>query len=389
MDQPLNDETIAVCGRLASMTLAEFGEAVEELGGRYVANITHSTTIAVVGQGGLPLDKDGQPDKRLERAERLHAETGLQILPEDDFLETSGLVEAGSRLNRLYSLLDLTRLLSIPRDRIRRWVRAGLLKPERTVHRLHFFRFHDVARLKTVDELRQAGVTQKQIAAGIERIAAWVDSNSDPLESLTNLTTAGRLVFRLPDGQPIEPTGQMLFDFSSQTDDGAEQPISLSENMTSDKQLELAGEYEFAGRYDEALEIYNRLLESNEDAPRVVFHLGNLYLSQKRFDNAVEQYKLALELDPEYVEALCNMGSALAELELVDEAMLAYCRVLELYPDFPDAHFNLADLMEQSGRKQEARHHWQMYLRYDSRSEWADYARERLATFGIVRAWPE
>jgi tetratricopeptide (TPR) repeat protein len=389
MDQPLKDETVAVCGRIGSMTLAEFRDAVKELGGRYVTTVTHSTTIAVVGQGGLPLDKSGQPDERLAMAERFQAETGLQVLSEDDFLEMSGLVEAGSRLSRLYSLLDLTRLLSIPRDRIRRWVRAGLLQPAQTVHRLHFFRFHDVARLKTLDELRQAGVTQKNLADSIQKIAGWVDANADPLECLTNLTSAGRLVFRLSDGQPIESTGQMLFDFESETDGAAEQRILLAENLSSDKQLELAVEHESAGHYDKAMEIYDRLLKSGEDAPRVVFHLGNLYLSQKRYDDAIEQYKRALELDPDYVEALCNMGSALAELDHVDEAMLAYSRVLELYADFPDAHFNLADLLEQADRKLEARHHWQMYLRYDSRSEWADHAREQLATFGVVGEWTE
>ena len=59
-------------------------------------------------------------------------------------------------------------------------------------------------------------------------------------------------------------------------------------------------------------------------------------------------------------------------------AQEAFRVALDLHPDYPDAHFHLAELLEQSGHRDEAATHWRRYLEFDQRGPWADIARQRL-----------
>ena len=47
-------------------------------------------------------------------------------------------------------------------------------------------------------------------------------------------------------------------------------------------------------------------------------------------------------------------------------------------PHYADAHSNLAEACVQLGRTQEARQHWQAYLRADPHSTWAEQVRRKL-----------
>jgi Flp pilus assembly protein TadD len=72
----------------------------------------------------------------------------------------------------------------------------------------------------------------------------------------------------------------------------------------------------------------------------------------------------------------------LAELGRCDEAVAALRRTLSLDPRNARAHYNLADLLDECGRSGEAAPHWRAYLRLDQTSQWAAYARGRLAGVG-------
>ena len=391
---PLADKQISVAGRLASMTQADFCAAVEEYGGKFVPRVSGSTSILVVGQHGLPLEKNGKPNRHLERAEAINKAGGsIRILSEDDFLKDAGFHDAHSRLNRLHSLLDLTRLLDVSRDQILRWMDVGLLVPVETVNRLHFFEFQQVARLKTLDELHAGGASRAKLLDGMRRISRWCDEDDDPATCLTNLGTARRLIFRLPDGRVMESSGQLVFDFDAAPDDDEEDDdaivissLSMVTRLSTERRIEMAVRYEIAGQFSAAEDIYDSLLQADDRVPEVVFNFGNLRYAEERFAEAADMYDRALELDPEYIEALSNLGAALAELGELGEAIAAYERLLEINPNFADAHFNLADLLEQTGRTSDARRHWAIYLRHDTRSEWASHARRRLEESGL-RAW--
>ena len=53
-------------------------------------------------------------------------------------------------------------------------------------------------------------------------------------------------------------------------------------------------------------------------------------------------------------------------------------RAVELAPHLADAHLNLALVYDQRGEKDLARKHLSLYLHYEPRGPWAEFARSRL-----------
>jgi tetratricopeptide (TPR) repeat protein len=73
-----------------------------------------------------------------------------------------------------------------------------------------------------------------------------------------------------------------------------------------------------------------------------------------RFDDALDRYQRALALRPEYAPALNNMATAYRAAGRLDEAVTTYRRALAAQPDFPDAQYNLANALLQQGSADEA-----------------------------------
>ena len=142
------------------MTLPEMRRLIADFGGRMVSAVTSATSMLVVGQDGFPLGDDGRLSKKLEMGQRLVDQGySLEILDEDHFLQKLDRDDHRDQLRRRYTLVQLTRFMRIPRDRVRRWMRAGLLSPIETANRLQFFDFQQVSRLRLLDELQERGVT--------------------------------------------------------------------------------------------------------------------------------------------------------------------------------------------------------------------------------------
>ena len=126
----LQGERVSFTGTLASMTHREAMELVEQLGGIPMQHISHLTSILVVGEEGWPLEPDGQPSQKLEQAQQL-CDQGqpLQIVTESEWLKWIGIEPPERKVNSLLTPAMLHQLLGVPVHEIRRWERAGLIKP--------------------------------------------------------------------------------------------------------------------------------------------------------------------------------------------------------------------------------------------------------------------
>ena len=88
----LQGERVAFTGTLASMTHRQAQELAAEHGGESTTHISRHTTMLVVGEEGWPLDDDGHPSVRLQKAvEQMNLGTPLQILRESEWLRLLGL----------------------------------------------------------------------------------------------------------------------------------------------------------------------------------------------------------------------------------------------------------------------------------------------------------
>lgn len=112
--------------------------------------------------------------------------------------------------------------------------------------------------------------------------------------------------------------------------------------------------YSKLGRYDEALADYNRSLELRPDDPNTIYNRGLAYYKLERYDEALADYNRSLELRPAHPPVLNNRGVLYTQLERYDDALADYNRSLELSPDDPDVFFNLTCLFSLWGKTDDA-----------------------------------
>jgi len=373
----LQGKEVAFTGKLASLTRGEAARLIQERGGIFAPSVRWQTDLLVVGQEGWPLRRDGSLSLKLQRAHKLqklgHA---IAVLTEEDFLERLGLATSSSEIHRLFTTAQVCRMLRVPRDRLRAWIKAGLLAPAQSVHNVCYFDFQQVTGMRSLCDLTRSGVTSTQLKRSFEQLKKWLPDVDRPLAQLAD----GRLLVRLEHGL-AEPTGQLQFDFSEE----AETPSSLALPTQGAEAERNAAQWWEEGcrledeqQFAEAEQAYRRALLLGGPDPRIVFNLGNVLYAQGKKQQAYERFHQVVEVDATYADAWNNLGNVLVDLKRLDEAQKAYERCLQAQPFSADTHYNLADLLDQLGRRGEARRHWQSYLRQQPLGPWADYARSRL-----------
>jgi tetratricopeptide (TPR) repeat protein len=415
---------VAFAGRFATVTRDEAAELAADAGGVPVTRAGDDTAMIVVGDEAWPVRDDGRIAENLELADGLRARgRAIEVIREAAFLDRLGL--AGERAERpeQFTITQLSRILKLPRRRIRAWIRRGLVRPAATVHRIDYFDFVQVAELKRLAELAENGVAVETIRDSLRRLSSWFPETESALARLEELEGEGGLLVRLRGGKLAEPTGQLrLFDAPAPPADepgaaditagtgvapasppgrapDADAPPDnivafpgyrvvppapvpspgVTGERSADEWFEIALEHEEAERPEEAARAYREALLAGGPSAEIAFNLGNVLYSLGRWEEALSRFQQAVEVDPDYAEAWNNLSSVHAQFEEWPDAIEAGCRALELAPDFADAHYNLAEAYHASGRPSEARRHARAYLRIDPQSPWAERLRQNLA----------
>lgn len=383
VDRALEGIEVAITGRLASMSRDEAVERLTAAGARYTASIGRETRLLVVGQGGPPLGEDGRLTRHLREARDLiRAGAALRIVPEEELLAALGLPERRDGLDRLYTTAQLARILDVPQQELRAWVRNGLIEPVKVVRRLCFFDFRQVAVAKSLSRLAAGGVTPQRIRRSLVQLSAWLPDAHGALAQLQALELGGPLLVRTRTGRLAETSGQLRLDFDAEPS-GPPPAAPAPERPAADEDgagfwFRQGVQLEEEDRPEEAIVAYAKALKAGPATPELAFNLGNALYASARKDDAARCFALATEIEPEYVEAWNNLGNALVETGREDEGVAAFRRALANEPDYADAHFNLAETLAERGEIEEAREHWLAYLEQDPFSLWAVEVRKRL-----------
>jgi tetratricopeptide (TPR) repeat protein len=274
---------------------------------------------------------------------------------------------------RTFTVDELAELCGLPASVLKRWIEHGLLAPMRGSARR--FAFRAVGTVRTLAELWRAGWTAPRIKSRWELAKTVVP---DPEAALTGLLASigtRKVTVRAPDGRLLEPTGQLLFDFSAAAAE-ADGEVALPQLRSPQDWFAIGVDAEAAGRLDDAVRAYEHALPGG--SAETHFNLGNCYYERKRRKDAVDQFAAAIARAPDYAEAWNNLGIVRGEVGDRHGAVEALEKALELVPHYADAHYNLAEALAAVGDLDRAREHWRAYLTFDPNSRWAEQVRRRL-----------
>jgi len=118
--------------------------------------------------------------------------------------------------------------------------------------------------------------------------------------------------------------------------------------------IALGNAYYYAEQYEDAKDIYNRILKLHPHDPFILFNRGVAYGQLGRYNEALADFNRSLELSPNKPGSLTNRGSAYIELGRYDEALADLNHSLELSPDDPATLNNRGSTYERLGRYEEA-----------------------------------
>lgn len=156
-------------------------------------------------------------------------------------------------------------------------------------------------------------------------------------------------------------------------------------------------------KYDEAITLYNEILQKYPDAYIIYKNIGNCYFNQEKYEEAEAAYLKILEKDPQNVDAIILIGNTYAnrgqndkamdwynkiEFEKIEdpvvlynlgtnyynsskfeEALKFYQRAVELQKDFLDALYQLGLTYLTLNKTSEAIQAFENYLKLDADSD--------------------
>jgi tetratricopeptide (TPR) repeat protein len=288
-------------------------------------------------------------------------------------------------LGDVYSVRDAAKLFGLTESRLHYWERSGFITRSVQAGRKRYYSFEDLIGLRAAKELLDEGVPLQNVRRNLEALRASLPRVARPLSALRIVADGQTLLVR-DDQATYEPaTGQLRLDFevSALRND----VVRVLRRGGRPSEFHVAYQHYLEGcRFDEeeatfdrAEAAYRRALELDPSLANALTNLGNLMYRQNRLGEAENFYVRALQVDPDQPEAFYNLGFLLYDRGDAAAAVLNFKRAVRSDPSFADAHFNLAMALSDIGRDDEARKHWETYLKLDPDSPWSEIARRHLS----------
>ncbi|NND96394.1 MAG: tetratricopeptide repeat protein [Pirellulaceae bacterium] len=387
LDDALLGKRVALVGRFGGMNRREAANLVRSYNATIVNRSDPSVDWIVIGADEPPLaEADLLSQDLLDAA----ASGSLEILNETDLWQRLGLVDPEQAIRRYYTPAMLAHLLGVSIRVIRRWQRSGLITPVRTLHRLPYFDFQEVATARRLAQWIASGASPKAIEQRLVDLVNVLPGIQRPLDQLSILVEGKRILLRQGAGL-LEMSGQLHFDFDAMDNNlalAAEPteadeailsfPSSQSETVARDELLAAAFEAEDDDDLEVAIDYCHAILARDGIRADICFHLAELLYRLGHTLAARERYYAAIEVEPDFVEARAGLGNVLAETGQLDLAIAAFQGVLSIHDDYAEVHFSLAQTLDKIGKRKQAQTHWERFLELSPDSPWRDEVAERV-----------
>ncbi|HQQ64036.1 MAG TPA: tetratricopeptide repeat protein [Pseudomonadales bacterium] len=95
-------------------------------------------------------------------------------------------------------------------------------------------------------------------------------------------------------------------------------------------------------RWDLAIAVYKQLEEADGGNPNVYYNLGRIYSEKGESDSAINYLKKSINLDPSHVQALTYLGTVYQDLHNYEESLVYFKKAIAIDSSFQYTYFNLA-----------------------------------------------
>ena len=263
-------------GKLACLTRRQAQAKVRQLGGETADDVTHRTTMLVVGDEGFLSKID--TSRKLRTAERQIPR--VHIVSETAFCRRAGIATAADLKQHLYPLREILKLYSeLREDRVRYLELCGVVRSELRTNADRFYDFPALLVFRGAHQQLAGGLALRSVVRHLRAESA----GQLPLDFVPRTTPARVVPFRSPRPGPAESVEQW-FDRACGLD---EDPATVAE----------------------AQRAYERALELDPASVSAVINLGNLHYGQGRPDEARTCFERAIELAPTNAKARFNLGN--------------------------------------------------------------------------------
>jgi tetratricopeptide (TPR) repeat protein len=133
----------------------------------------------------------------------------------------------------------------------------------------------------------------------------------------------------------------------------------VSEDIKSEKDqgklyFRMGNFHRLSGRYDEAIQCYEKSFELLPNEPEVLRCLGSTYAGKHHYSEAERYIKRAVQLAKNYADYHSDLGAALFKNRKYDEAIVSFREAIRINPRFANAHNNLAMALRKKSKHEEA-----------------------------------
>lgn len=267
----------------------------------------------------------------------------------------------------MYSSREVSELVGLSMDQVRRFARAGFLSPERTPRKHYRFSFQDLTFLRSTTALFATHLPRRRVHHALRELRR--QRRDRPLSELQ--ITAGEQGILANDGEATwDPvSGQMTFDFAESDETTTVSPFNagtphddlpIVDEAKAEEWFERGAILE-SSRPMESRQAYRRALALNPSHTSARVNLGRLLHAEGQIEEAIEHYSIVLTATPDNAIAAFDLGVALEDLDRGQDALAAYAQAIAADPNCADAHFNIAKLYEATGDELAALRHLRTY----------------------------
>jgi tetratricopeptide (TPR) repeat protein len=251
-----------------------------------------------------------------------------------------------------YTTQDVARMIGVSAGRLRAYLRAGVLSPEKGTRGELRFSFQDLLLLRKAEGLVSQRIPPHRVRRALKKLRERL-TDEQPLTGMSLGTDGPEIVVHERGARWQAESGQVLLSFDKA-----------------------------AGEADEAqlVALPTRAAATADVVPPTVEEIYELAcdLDEADPERAETSYRQVIAQAPQHADAHINLGRILHERGDLPAAEEHYRRALAIRPHDPTASFNLGVVLEDGGHHADALEAYRRAIAADERNADAHYNAARL-----------